>query len=114
MNTFDPLAIAIDWLDAYKANDLDAILSLYADDASIECACGGMATIMGKQALRAYWVQRLKDFPASDLDDIQPSGDGASISYVARGGSVSAILEFNPAGQISRLHCGPANGACSD
>ena len=34
MNSFDPMAAAVDWLDAYRANDL-SIVELYAADASL-------------------------------------------------------------------------------
>ena len=67
-----------------------------------------MATITGKQSLRVYWQQRLKDYSASDLDDLQPSGDGATISYLSHDGVIAAILEFDPAGRIALLRCGPS------
>ena len=61
--SFDPMAAAVDWLDAYRSGDLKTILRMYADDAVVECGSGGMKTITGKQGLRAYWQQRLKDTP---------------------------------------------------
>ncbi len=33
---FDALALAVDWLDAYRNRDLPMILSMFADDAVIE------------------------------------------------------------------------------
>ncbi len=105
--TFDAMAIAVDWLDAYRARDIEAILAIYADNAVVECGCGGM-TVTGKQDVRAYWEQRLRDYPASDLDDLQSSGNGATISYVSRDGVVDAVLEFDPQGRIIRLRCGPS------
>jgi hypothetical protein len=104
------MAAAVDWLDAYRAGDIESILQMYADDAVIHCGCGEMKTIVGKQGLRAYWVERLRDYPASDLDNLQQSEDGTVISYVARDGVVSAALTFNAAGQIASLSCGPAKG----
>jgi ketosteroid isomerase-like protein len=106
--TFDAMAAAVDWLDAYRAGDIDAILKMFADDAVVECHCGGMATITGKEGLRAYWERRLKDYPASGLDDLQRSSDGATISYLSRGVVVSATLEFNANGRITLLRCGPS------
>ena len=82
---------------------------MYADDAIIHCACGGLKTISTRQGLRAYSVERLRDHPASHMDDLHPSEDGAAISYVARDGVVSAILTFNASGQIASLACGPLN-----
>jgi len=105
--TFDAMAVAVDWLDAYRAADLDTILGMYADDAVVECGCDGSKVISGPEGLRAYWQRRLADYPASHLDDLQPSGDGATISYVARNGVVSATLRVNREGRITVLRCGP-------
>jgi ketosteroid isomerase-like protein len=33
--SFDPMAAAVDWLDAYRAGDIDAILQMHAGDAVI-------------------------------------------------------------------------------
>jgi len=38
MSSFDPMAAAIDRLDAYRAADL-SIADLYAEDAALECGC---------------------------------------------------------------------------
>ncbi|MBR0995212.1 nuclear transport factor 2 family protein [Bradyrhizobium japonicum] len=106
---FDPMAAAVDWLDAYRAGDIETILEMYADHAVVRCGCGGMKTIAGRQGLRAYWVDRLRRYPASSLDNLQPSADGTVISYVAQGRVVSAILTFDPSGKIAALTCGPSH-----
>jgi hypothetical protein len=102
------MAAAVDWLESYRAGDLETILGMYADDAVVECGCGGMKTITGKEGLRSYWEQRLKDYPASGLDDLQPSSPGTAISYIAGNGIVSAILEFDADCRINLLRCGPS------
>jgi ketosteroid isomerase-like protein len=107
--SFDPMAAAVDWLDAYRAGDIDSILGMYADDAVVHCGCGGMKTISGKAGLRAYWVDRLKNYPASSLDNLQPSENGTVVSYVTGDGVVSAILTFDESGKIASLSCGPLN-----
>jgi hypothetical protein len=109
--SFDPLAAAVDWLEAYRAGDIDTILRMYADDAVIQCGCGCTKTIAGKEALRAYWTDRLRRYPASELDNLRPLKDGTAISYVTRTGVVDAVLVFNAAGQIASLSCGPSNQA---
>jgi hypothetical protein len=106
--SFDPMAAAVDWLDAYRSGDLKSILAMYADDAIIQCGCGGMKTIIGRHALRAYWVNRFRDYPASHLDNLQPSDDGTVISYITGRGAVSAVLAFNTAGHIVAVTCGPS------
>jgi ketosteroid isomerase-like protein len=106
---FDAMATAVDWLDAYRAGDIEAILKLFAEDASIECHCGGVKTMSGRKALQAYWEQRIREFPATELDDLQPALNGAAIAYVSRNGTVRATLEINARGQISFLQCGPTS-----
>ena len=53
MSTFDPMAAAIDWLDAYRAASL-SIVDLYAELASLECVCGGRRIMVGHDAITAY------------------------------------------------------------
>ncbi|OKO66879.1 nuclear transport factor 2 family protein, partial [Bradyrhizobium sp. AS23.2] len=98
--SFDPMAVAIDWLDAYRSGDIEIILALYADDAVVHYGCQRV-TVTGKEALRAYWADRLRKYPASDLDNLQPSQDGTVISYVTASGMISAALTFNTDGQIA-------------
>ncbi|MGY4363521.1 ketosteroid isomerase-like protein [Bradyrhizobium sp. i1.7.7] len=77
----DPVAAAVDWLDAYRAGDIEAILRMYVDDSVTECSCDKV-TIGGRESLRSYWVRHLKKYPASRLDDLKPSEDGATILYL--------------------------------
>lgn len=105
--SFDPMAIAVDWLDAYRAGDIEAILDLHADDAVVHCDCCGAQTITGSEALRAYWIDRLRKYPAGMLDDLNPSDDRTVISYVTSTGVMSAVLAFDAAGRIKVLECSP-------
>ena len=68
--TFDAMAAAIDWLDAYRDSDIETIVKMHADGAVVECHCDGAETITGRESLRAYWERRFTDYPASDLDDL--------------------------------------------
>lgn len=106
MRSFDPMAAAIDWLDAYRANDL-SIIDLYAPDASLECGCNGRATITGRNALTEYWRQRFVERPAGELDGLQMDGRAVVVSYAAPEGTVRARLGFNDAGEIVHSECGP-------
>lgn len=105
--SFDPMAVAIDWLDAYRAGDIEAILEMYTEDAVVHCGCGGAKTITSREALRAYWVARLRDYPAGQLDDLNPSHEGTIISYVTSTGVMSALFTFDAAGRIKELNCSP-------
>ena len=107
--SFDPLALAVDWLDAYRAGDIETILELHADNAVVHCGCGGIQTITGRDALRAYWIEHLRKYPAGTLDDLNPSERGTVISYVTDTGVMKAILAFDAAGRIKVLDCSPSH-----
>ena len=107
--SFDPMAAVIDWLDAYRSGVLEDTLALYADDATVECGCGGTTLITGRHALRAYWEQRLSSHPASELKDLRPVLDATAITYVCNGKPVRAAFEFNADGEIVHQRCGPSS-----
>ena len=102
------MAAASDWLDAYRAGDIETLLGMYADDAMTECGCDRL-TVAGKEALRVYWESRLEHRAASDFDDLRPNPDGAVVSYMTRAGVVGATLKFDANGRISHVRCGPSN-----
>jgi ketosteroid isomerase-like protein len=52
-DTFDALAVVVDWLDAGQSADLDALLNLYGDDATLACDCEGVI-LTWREALSAY------------------------------------------------------------
>jgi ketosteroid isomerase-like protein len=109
--SFDPMAAAIDWLDAYRSSDLELVLSMFADDAVVHCGCCAKTTLCGKESFRAYWTQRFQDCAASDLEGIQPSGSGTSIAYVTRAGTVAADVQFDRDGEIVFLRLGVPTAA---
>ena len=105
---FDAMAVAVDWLDACRAAKVDALLDLYDDEASVECACGGQKIIVGRAALRQYWARRLAEQSSIELDDIAPTSDGVALAYESSSeGLVRVVFSFNAAGKIARAHCGP-------
>lgn len=107
--SFDPMAVAIDWLDAYRAGDIEAILEMHAEDAVVHCGCGGVKTITSREALRAYWIDRLRDYPAGKLDDLNPAHDGTIISYTTGTIVMNALFAFDAAGKIKELNCSPSH-----
>jgi ketosteroid isomerase-like protein len=111
--SFDPMAAAIDWLDAFRSGDLDFMETMFADEAVIECACCA-SSLTGKEGLRAFWQSRLGDCAPSELDDLQPSGEGVMLTYAMRNGSVAATLDFDSNGRITFLHCDLITAATSD
>ena len=104
--SFDPMALAVDWFDAYRSSDLAAIISLYDADASLECNCGGSGmTIIGSHAVRAYWAERFLKKPFLELDDIAPNGNMTELFYRTKSGNVRALLKMNTGGKISYSKC---------
>ena len=49
---FDPQAIVVDWLDACRTGELDALLNLYDDRATLECDCEGVS-LTGRNSIAA-------------------------------------------------------------
>ena len=109
MSSFDPMAAAIDWLDAYRSASL-SIVDMYHPDASLECGCIGQTTLIGKQALLEYWRHRFSKRPAGDLRKLSANNDQVFLSYLIPGSKVQAILNFNAEGQIVRSECRPVIG----
>ena len=104
-NQFDPMAAAIDWLDAYRAASL-SIVDMYADDASLDCRCDGQKVLLGRRSITEYWKQRFVEAPAHELQDLQVDGDGIVVTFRVPAGIVRAILNFEASGKIERSRCG--------
>ena len=106
---FDPLGVAIDWLDAAKLGDLDGLLGLHDERATLECDCEGVV-LTGRQSLSAYWAPKLESKLAAafTLDDITPTGvGGVQLDYQGHDGSPVRIrFRFTPSGKIAHASCG--------
>ena len=102
----DLMAAVIDWLDAYRAGDL-FIVDCYADNASLQCHCGGEKELRGTDAITAYWHQRLVETPAGDLIDLRWDGSDVVLDFRVPGGVVQTMLTFNADGSLLRSRCGP-------
>jgi hypothetical protein len=107
MSSFDPLAAAIDWLDAYRAASL-LIIEMYADDGAVECDCGKGATVSGRKAIARYWRKRFAESPAGELVDLQAWGEEVVLSFEVPKTTVQAALSFDVSGKIIRSRCGHA------
>jgi ketosteroid isomerase-like protein len=107
---FDKMAAVVDWLDACRSKDLEALLDFYADNASLDCACEG-AGISGRSALAAYWRPKLSGASrdAFTLEEITPHGEGVVLDYLSFDGKpVRIIFAFDAKGEISHMRCEPA------
>jgi ketosteroid isomerase-like protein len=109
---FDQIAIVVDWLDACRARDLEALLDLYAQDASLECACNDDRKILqGRANLASYWRPRLGDFSptAFGLDEITPNVEGVVVDYISfEGKPVRIHFAFDGDGKILQTRCEPS------
>ena len=108
LTSLDLMAVAIDWLDAYRAGDL-FIVDLYADDASLQCDCNGKKELRGADAIAAYWHQRLVEKPAGELIDLQLDGSNIVLHFRVPGGVVQTMLTFDSDGSLRRSRCGLLN-----
>lgn len=108
MSAVDLMAIAIEWLDAYRAGDL-FIVDFYADDASLQCDCAGKTETRGLHAIASYWRQRLVGKPAGELIDLQWDSSDVVLHFRVSDEIVEAVLTFNPDGSLRRSRCGLFN-----
>ena len=109
-NTFDPIAVVVDWLDACKERRLHDLLDLYDTSASVRCACEGVH--QGREELAHYWSTRLqRAVPhAFGLSELAPDGDGirpgVALDYIAYDGTpVHIRFQFTMAGKVAATVC---------
>jgi ketosteroid isomerase-like protein len=105
---FDQIAVVVDWLDACRKRDLEALLNLYAPDASVDCQCDGGNSYAGRTAVEAYWRPRLDALAptAFGLEEITPTSEGVALEYLNHDGKPARIFfVFNPDGKILHTHC---------
>ena len=107
---FDRIAVVVDWLDACRNRDLDALLDLYGEDARMECNCDSATVHRGRAELDAYWRPRLdSQVPvAFGLEEITPEIDGVVLDYRSYDGKPVRIhFSFDRFGKIVQTRCGP-------
>ena len=108
---FDQIALVVDWLDACRNRDLATLLDLYADDATLECRCGGVKVSKGRAALETYWRPRLEALVSNafELEEITPTMEGIVLDYLSHEGKpVRIAFTFSHDAKIQRTACGPA------
>jgi hypothetical protein len=106
----DPMATVVDWLDACRGRRICALLDLYDEAATLECACDGPASLTGRAALEAYWRPKLTNpSPGSfSMNDVTADGESVILDYQNyEGKPVRIRFHFNDAGKILHTRCGP-------
>jgi ketosteroid isomerase-like protein len=108
---FDQVALVVDWLDACRNRDLTTLLDLHADDATLECRCGGVKVSKGRAALETHWRPRLEVLAptAFELQEITPTAEGVVLDYLSHEGKpVRILFTFSRDARIQRTACAPA------
>lgn len=107
----DPDKFAKEWVDAWNARDLDAVLSHYRDDFEMsspfiaQIAGVPSGTLKGKQAVRAYWSAALARMPELRFEAIATmvGVDSVVIHYRGPGGRVCAeVFAFDAKGLVHK------------
>jgi len=106
MTRCDPMAVAIDWLDAYRTRRVDEIVAMHSADAVIDCACERGGAIQGKEGIAAYWQRRIGEDPSLELLDFDTAGREVVIVYRTNNGIVEALLDIAEDGLITHCACG--------
>jgi hypothetical protein len=83
------MAIAVDWLDAYRAARINQIVGMHSPDAVIEVACGGRKVIHGQEASRLRRHRFIEMLVRTGR--LAGDGDVVAISYRTSNGTVQAL-----------------------
>ena len=96
----------IDWLNACRSGQLDALLNLHDVRATLACECDGV-NLEGRNSLAIYWKSKFESKAASafTLDDMILTGDEIQLDCQScKGKPVRVHFRFSPLGKI--LHTG--------
>lgn len=113
MPTPDPSAYAEDWVRAWNAHDIEAVLRHFRDDVVFTSPVAARVlpetkgVVRGKPALREYWATALKTLPDLRFDMVGVYR-GESVLVVnyrnERGGLVNEVLVFDSDGLVREGH----------
>jgi hypothetical protein len=106
MVTPDPQAFAEEWVNAWNAHDIEAVLAHFHDDvkfsspiaARVLPETGGV--VRGKDALRHYWTTALAAYPDLNFEVLGTyRGESALVIHYRNqlGGLVNEVLLFDGA-----------------
>jgi len=106
LRDFDRSGVVVSWLDACRSGQLNAVLNLYDERATLICDCDGI-NLIGRDSLATYWKSKLerKARSAFTLDGMNLTGDGIQLDCQGcKGKPVRVHFRFSPWGKI--LHTG--------
>jgi hypothetical protein len=99
---FDHSGTVMDWLNACRSGQLDALLNLYDARATLRCDCDGV-NLAGRNSLAIYWKSKIQSKAASafTLDDMILTGDEIQLHCQScKGKPVRVHFRFNSSGKI--------------
>ena len=112
MHTRDDLdrsSVVVDWLGACRSGQLNALLNLYEERATLICDCDGI-NLAGRNSIAIYWKSKLesKSVSAFTLDGMILTGDEIQVDCQGcKGKPVRVHFRFSPLGKILHTRFGP-------
>ena len=94
--------VVVDWLDACRAGQLNALLNLYEEGATLICDCDGI-NLAGRNSMVTYWTSKLESKAASafTLGGMTQTGDEVQVDCRGcKGKPVRIHFRFSPSGKI--------------
>lgn len=105
----EPGAFAAAWIDGWNRRDLETVLGFYAPNVQFTSPLAqkltGHATVVGRDALRAYWTEGLKRRPALrfELIEVFEGAGGVAIHFQDENGRRTVeTLHFASDGKVER------------
>ena len=108
-NDFDRSGVVVDWLDACRSGQLNALLNLYEERATLICDCDGI-NLTGRNSIAIYWKSKLESKTASafTLGGMILTGDEIQVDCQGcKGKPVRVHFRFSPLGKILHTQFGP-------
>ena len=108
-NDFDRSGVVVDWLDACRSGQLNALLNLYEERATLICDCDGI-NLADRSSIAIYWKSKLENKAASAfmLGGMILTGDEIQVNCQdCKGKPVRIYFRFGPLGKILRTKFGP-------
>jgi CheY-like chemotaxis protein len=106
---FDRSGVVVDWLGACRSGQLNALLNLYDERATVICDCDGI-NLVGRKSIGIYWKPKLESKAASAfaLGGMILTGDEIQVDCQScKGKPVRVLFRFSPLGKILHTKFGP-------
>jgi FixJ family two-component response regulator len=107
LGDLDRSRVAASWLDAGRSGQLDAMLNLYEERATLISDCDGIS-VAGRNGIATYWKSKLERRVASafTLDGMTLTGDEFQVDFQGCKGIPARIhFRFSPSGKILHSKC---------